>query len=1662
MIAGTAVDEAVARDSFPGYEVDAVVFYGDPSRIFRARRRSNGMPVMLKTLRDERIAREAAALLKHEFEVARRLNVSNVIRVFALERYNNLPVIELEDFGGDSLDNIGRLRRFGIEELLGIAIQLCQGLSEIHAANIIHKDINPSNIVYNPSTGVAKIIDFGISTCLTREQAALASPEVFEGSLPYISPEQTGRMNRSIDYRTDFYSLGVTLYELLTGRPLFIVSEPIEWFHCHIAKQPVPPEQIDPAIPGPVSDIVMKLLAKTAEDRYQSAHGIQHDLRRCLDAWRKTGTIQRFQLAGQDLSERFQIPQRLYGRESEVAQLLMNFERVGRGGSKMILVSGYSGIGKTCLIKEIYKPITERRGHFVAGKFDQLHRNMPYSALAAALRDLVRQLLTESEERLAAWRDRIIEAVGANGQLMVDLIRELTLIIGPQPSLPQLPPLEAEHRFHRVFLRFIQVFCRSEHPLAIFLDDLQWVDNASMRLLDLLHSGASGIRHLLLIGAYRDNEVQAGHPVALWLKEIRTQERPPDEIRLRPLSIEHLTSMLADTFGVDRTGVESLAEVVDQKTAGNPFFTEEFLKAMHQQGLIAFSRTLNRWTWDVAGIRSQKITDNVVDLMTIKLQRLASQTRKLLELGACIGFRFPLRELAVVSEEKPTLVALRLRPAIDEGLIAPIGDAYQLIELEQTPELGDVTVEFAFAHDRIHQAAYALLDHAGRRETHLKIGRLLWQCLPEPRQNEHLFEIANHMDLGLELIDDPGERVALSRLNLAAGRRAKSANAYSQALAYFQMAMALLDDDDWKTDYQLVLEIHAEAAEAAYLAGAYEVMDELIDTGLTRARELLDKIKFYLVQISACMARGRLLEAIDLAKPVMAQLGHPYPARPTKRHILAKLIQLKWCLRNKRMDDLRNLPEMTDPRHRAAMSIGARIGGAAMFAQSGLLPLLILQGAKISVEQGHAPESLTTYAALGMIFAEVLADPDRGLAFGQLALDLTQRLQAKTVEGRVRHVYNALVRHWKEPIRNSLDPLHEAFRLCLEQGDFEYAAHAVCVRLAYAYECGQDLKHLYGELTEYRAIMKPLKQGPRVYYLDSILQRIDCLMGNAADPAHLKGRYYDIDEMEPINDKSGDKSLVLTDRMANMLLSYLFGHHREALAQAGRRNAGLGGGARGMYFSVTYVLLDTLIRLANVPGADKRSRRRLLRTADFNRRMLKRWARMNPANALNKLRLLEAERKRVTGKHFEAHMLFDEAIRLARGQGFVHEEALAYELCGAMHAQAGRMTLADAYLAKARDLYRSWGAQAKVEDLKRRYPQLIERLHRKSDKTTSLAAPMASVDIGSLIKALKAIAEEKIHSRMVQTIIATALEFAGAQQGRLLLRNPAGGLYIEAEASVDGAEPRILQSIPLTADKLPLAIVNFVARTRTSIVIHDAQRPGEQLPGLNQDPYIQTHGVRSALCLPILAGNRDQSDLIGILYLENNRISGTFTQERFDTLELICLSAAGRLELSRKAVIDGLTELFNHDYFQNMLGQEFATSRRHGRDLALILIDIDHFKRFNDTWGHQVGDQVLREVAQMIKAACRSGDTVARYGGEEMAVILPMSGAEHAKIVGERIRTSVEAHRVLHNGEALQVTISLGLALLDDKSRDKDALIRLADSALYRSKAEGRNRLTVA
>ncbi|WP_181919572.1 diguanylate cyclase [Alkalilimnicola ehrlichii] len=1652
-----SADEAALASGLADYIVLERVFDGERTRVYRGRAIADGKPVIVKALRDERQEREAIARFYHEYEVLTRLGSDYIVRPYSLEQVNNLPVLILEDIGGESLDRILATRPLSVEECLQIGSKVAAGLAELHAAQLVHKDITPSNLIYNPESGRLQLIDFGLAISFTCESPLFVNPSNVPGTVAYMSPEQTGRMNRTLDYRTDLYSLGATLYALLTRRPLFPVTEPLEWFHCHIAKDPVPPAAVDPAIPASVSAVIMKLLAKTAEERYQSAKGVQADLQRCLKQLRYGKDAPSFTPGLHDVPDKFRIPERLYGREGAVVDLLTAFEAAGRHGVAVAMLAGRLGVGKTRLLHELYKPVTARKGYFVTGKFDPVHRDVPYSALTEALSDLVRQLLTESAGRLADWREKIMAGLGANAGLIVDLIPQLAFIVGPQPGIPDLPPLESEQRFRLALLSFIRVFDLPEHPLVLVLDDLQWADPGTLGLVDLLRTRAEG-KHLLLLGAYRDDEVRPGHPLLEAIDQLEDSDTPLFRVTVEPLSTPALCQLLGHTLRAAPADVEPLAQLVKRKTEGNPFFVEEFLRSLHADGLIAFDLERGCWHWNLERINAQRMTDNVVDLMARKLEVLAEETRQVLEVAACAGGRFSLRELSIMLGEAPVGVAVKLQQAVAEGLIAPVKDGYQLLELRQAGRVSELTVAFAFTHDRIQQAAYELIDPAERAAVHLRVGRRLLHGLPEAKGGDEFFSIVNHLNIGEPLLTDPEERVELCRLNLLAAKRAKQTASYRIAFGHLERALALAGVECWENDYALALELYVQASETAYLSGQYEALDDLLKVGLQRAGSVLDQAAFYEVQISAYIARGELLRAIQVAKPVLKRLGHSYPANPNKFHVLLALLKIKRRLRGG-FDELRALPPMMNPRHLAAMRIGGTLGSAAMFAQPMLLPLMVLSAIEVSIEHGQAPLTATSFVMLGMIFANALGDIEQGDALGRLGLEMAEASGDLYILGRAQHLYGSLVQHWKTPLYKTFGRLREAAKLCLENGDFEYAIHATTLHCKHMQLSGAGLSQVEQELSRGMAAFKALRQRALLYHVQGQHQTVLNLLGRSADPAHLVGEAYDIDVLLPLHRDAKDRTLVESILLHALFLRYTFGDYEGALALADQSDEDVTESS-GFYAYLLFEFYDPLIRLRVAETAPKARRRRLIRQASRRLKKLKRYAARCPVNFLDKQYLVEAERLRVMGKPLVAHEYYDLAIACAREQGFMHEQALANELCGDMHMAAGRLTLGLPYLRESHALYRRWGAVAKVRQLEQRFPQL--RSAPSATATHTSAVPLASIDIGGLMKALKAIADEQVHGRMVMKVITSAMEFAGAQRGALALRGPQGDLYIEVGAEV-GTEPRVhqqqlLSDCPLVSQ----AVVNYVTRTRQAVVVDDAQGNDHEIPGLNLDEHVIGNRVRSILCLPIIAGAGVKSELIGLLYLENNRTTNCFTPDRFGILEIIGVAAAGRLELSRKAALDGLTNLYNHDYFQNTLKQEVVTASRFRRKLSLILIDIDHFKSFNDQWGHPLGDRVLREVAELIKLNSREGDTVARYGGEEIAVILPGLGQDEARLVAERFRHAVETHQVEHDRQCLSVTVSLGVASLGEQAADAAGLIRKADEALYRSKAQGRNYVSVA
>ncbi|MBC2694119.1 MAG: serine/threonine-protein kinase PknK, partial [Desulfobacteraceae bacterium] len=892
----------------PGYQIANKIYESLNTVVCRGKREADNLPVILKILKKTHPAPDELALYRHEFDITSSLHLKGVVRAYSLEDYENRLAIIFEDFNGKSLDRLMAGSRLSLEEFLAIAIKTVDALESIHAENIIHKDVNPANIVINHETGELKIIDFGISTTLSREEPAVKNLNILEGTLAYISPEQTGRMNRVLDYRTDFYSLGVILYELICRKLPFESDDLLEIIHSHIAKEPVEPYKLDQKIYRSVSEITMKLLAKNAEDRYQSSWGIKADLAECLSQLKNSGRIEPFPIAMHDISDRLQVFQRLYGREKEIEILMDAFERTANGEREVLMVAGRAGTGKTSIVKEIYKPIIARKGYFVSGKFDQFHRDVPYKAVIETFQELIRQILTESDIRLDQWREKLLAALGTNGQIIIDMIPNVELIIGTQPSVPKLEPFATQNRLNLVFQNFIQALCQQDHPLTIFLDDMHWADSASLKLVELMFTNKMA-KYFFLIGAYRDNQVTPEHPLMITLNAIKKQGIAINHITLFSLDIENITQLLSDLLHADKEAAKPLAELVMQKTGGNPFFTEIFLKSFYEKKLLRFVPPVpgadrGEWEWDMAGIKTLDITANVVELLTGKIRQFSKKTQQALKLGSCIGDQFELQTLAAICKKSSEETAASLQEALAESLVMISGDAYKLIDPDiEEPAMGR-RVEYRFSHERIHHATYSLISETERKLIHQQIGQYLLRIIPPEQHKKRIFDIVNQLNLGVELIDCQSDRNELVKLNLMAGRIAKQSAAFESAFFYLRAGIGLLGEDNWKSEYDMSLELYTEAAEAAYLCAEYALMEEFVLCILQRGKVLLDRAKAYEIRIEAYKAQYKLQEAIETALSILKELGLRFPEKPNKLNIMLDLLRTRLLLAGKRTSKL--------------------------------------------------------------------------------------------------------------------------------------------------------------------------------------------------------------------------------------------------------------------------------------------------------------------------------------------------------------------------------------------------------------------------------------------------------------------------------------------------------------------------------------------------------------------------------------------------------------------------------------------------------------------------------------------------------------------------------------------------------------------------------------
>ncbi|MDZ8105709.1 MAG: AAA family ATPase [Nostoc sp. DedQUE12a] len=1547
--------------NLPGYQIANQLYAGSRTLVYQAIRLADQCPVIMKLLREEYPTFTELVRFRNQYVIAQNLAVKSVVKPLALERYRQGYALVMEDVGGVSLANYlkqattdtNHPSTLEIEDFLNIAVQLAQTLSELHHSRVIHKDLKPANILIQPQTKEVKLIDFSISSLLPRESQEIQNPNVLEGTLAYLSPEQTGRMNRGIDYRSDFYSLGVTFYELLTGQLPFVLDDPIELVHCHIAKSAVPVAEVNPKVPIVLSDIVSKLMAKNAEDRYQSALGLKHDLERCQQASEKIGSIPAFKIGQQDVCDRFIIPEKLYGREEEVETLLAAFDRVSKGTTELMLVAGFSGIGKTAVVNEVHKPIIRQRGYFIKGKFDQLNRNIPLSAFVQALRDLMTQLLTETDQQLQQWQTQILEALGENGQIIIEVIPELEKIIGKQPPTPQLSGAAAQNRFNFIFHKFLQLFTTESHPLVIFLDDLQWADSASLQLIKLLVSQAN-YGYLLIIGAYRDNEVSPAHPLMIILDEIKLNGII-NTITLKPLSQLKLNQLVADTLGCAEEAAFPLSQLVHQKTQGNPFFSTQFLKALHQDGLIEFTPPTppyqGGWQCDIAQINQQALTDDVVEFMAFQLQRLPESTQFVLQLAACIGNQFDLETLAIACEQSQIEVAASLWKALQEGLILPQSEIYKFYQQNsesriqnsefinnseirswdshsggsETTLASGESCHYKFLHDRVQQAAYSLIPTEEKQAVHLKIGQLLLNQTPEANREERIFEIVSQLNVAAELITQSNELQALAQFNLMASRKAKLATAYTAAMDYAKVGIGLLNQESWQNQYQLTLALHQIATEAAYLSGDLEQMQVFANLVLVHAKTPLDRVSIYEVKLEAFTSQGELAQAIATALTILEQLGVHLPPVPSQEDVTAAFDAVSDAIGGRLPSELLDLPQATDVNILAAARILTSVSPPAYVFEPLLYLLVILKKVYLSVVYGNESTSSFAYASYGILMCAVIGNVELGYEFGQLALDVLSRQQNSQLKGKSSLLVYVYTRHWKMHLSDTLHPLQAAYCSCLDVGDLAFAGYSAYNYGLYSYFAGQNLTQLESEMRGYCEALQHLKQHLTLTYSQLARQILLNLMGDADDVVVLNGAAYNEQHQLPLHEAAGDRTGLALLWINKMVVSYLFLEFEAAANQAEQAREYLDAVLAFVYVPIFH-FYDSLTQLAVFKQRSASQQQQIQERIAANQEKLQYWATHAPMNFQHKYDLVAAEYHRVLGERAQAIEYYDRAITKAKVNGYIQEEALANELAARFYLDWGKEKIAIVYLQDAYYGYALWGAKAKIVDLETRYQQLLQpilnqpkfdfnSLETITNKSTKLPNDTSSLtdtlDFASVLKAAQAISSSIELEELISSLTRIILENAGAETCVLLLPQE-NEWQIRAVTrlelgSSDARSRSVLQTrlanaslSPVTylqstslADStvVPVRLIQYVRRTQKVMVVNDSQTI---IAGVI-DQYILQHHPQSILCTPIL----NQGSLVGVLYLENRSTKNVFNRDRLLVTTFLCAQTAISLENAR-------------------------------------------------------------------------------------------------------------------------------------------------------------------
>jgi predicted ATPase/signal transduction histidine kinase/DNA-binding response OmpR family regulator len=1474
--------------NIPGIEIVEPIYRSRQSLVAIGKRHSDDQLLVIKYLNYDFPEVKLYYQFKNEFMITKKFESPRIIKVFDLEKCRNSLAIVMEYIGKQTLEQVVESLPPSWPKALDIAIQLTAAVGEIHERKIIHKDINPTNIIYEPQSDQLKIIDFGLATELGQEEITAQVATAVEGTLEYISPEQTGRLNRRLDYRTDLYSLGATLYFLFSGQPPFVRNDPSELIHCHLALKPIPLHELDDQIPPILGKIINRLLAKTPEDRYQSIDGILIDLKACREGT-LNGYIPEFTLGKQDIARHLNIPEKLYGRQPQIERLMARYQAVASGGKDLVLVGGTSGSGKTSVIKEIKNKMVDTRGFFAEGKFDQFQRDIPYRGILLALNRVINQILSLPKEDTDKWREIFLEGLQHNGKLITDVMPQLELVVGPQDELADVGPIEEQNRFHYALETFFTVITWDKRPLVLFLDDLQWADLPTLRLIEVVMANPDQ-NHLMVIGSYRNNEVEPSHPLMQSLSKIEAYQNCVTRFTLEPLNHDDLTELVEDTLFMSHQDCQDLSAIIMNKTHGNPFFSVQLLQAFYKQGYIWFDSLAQSWKFSADKMQQSDITENVVDLMIDRIDSLPRETITILGAAACVGDQFNLDLLATISGKSPEHLNELLVGALKDGILVSLDQQYKF--------LGAVppkAIWYRFLHDRVQQAAYSFCDAQARAKYHYTIGHWFWRQYRETNDQNLLFQITSHMDLASGLVAARHEQNQLAEMFLLAAKQARKSAAYNAAIDSLNKCLSYAGINYWEEQYKLSLEAHQEKVEVFYTLGQYEQMSDCIDQIIEHSSSIQDQLPIYYTEPLAYIAQSQPEEAIKSGLKGLALLGLTFPRHKTIPHILWALINTRRLWRKNRIIQLLDGKPLNDPTELAKMKIMSTIKSACYFADSEQLLFNTCQQVRISIQKGHTGISAIAYCTYGLVLCGILYDIEAGSEFGRLSLGLVDKLNAQDCVVEVGYIYHNFIAHYRHHLSYSFDELQKVYQHGIETGNLEFAANSLMTRSYFAFFTGMELQQVDRMMSEYTQIITyRLKQGSTADFFSIMWQTVANLRGESSNPTELTGDHMDEAIDLQTFDKKGLKTALLIAHMMKAHLNYLFGNIDGACREIkiARKYQDFMLSHPNFIFMKFNLCMIELARYENVSFWQKR---KIIFTVCSNLYLFKKWSIACPENYLHHYLLIRGELNRVKGNFDLSLELLQQAAHQAQKNGYLQFEALANELLAKMWRQRGNEKVAEVFLREAVHYYNLWGARAKVDEIKAHFPNIAammdDHLPREKNIAESIQGSLSpertisfsdNLDIESVVKAIQAISSQMDLDSLLKEIMKITMEAAGVDHGLLVIQENEE-LFLKIIGSTESGISSVNTHLEAESQIAPLSVLQLCLRTQKILNYDDAQSSE-----YNYDPYIIKYQTKSFLCIPVV----DQNMTVSVLYLENRLTPAIFDRSRVKLLSILASQAA--------------------------------------------------------------------------------------------------------------------------------------------------------------------------